>query len=148
MVDGSLNIKRQEIVDRLKSIKSEYDRCSDVKSDIAYRGSEWSVSDLLRHTIGSYGGMVVRILDEKEPNLNPNGYDRDASWSKERNSFLDEIESYINIATALTDDQLPRTAIFSGTTITIIDMIERVANHYDEHLAQLRDEVRVREGLA
>jgi hypothetical protein len=148
MIDGSLNIKRQEIIERLKSIKLEYDRCSDVKSDIAYRGSEWSVSDLLRHTIGSYGGMVVRILDEKEPNLNPNGYDRDASWSKERNSFLDEIESYINIATALTDDQLPRTAIFSGTTITIIDMIERVANHYDEHLAQLRDEVRVREGLA
>ena len=148
MIDGSLNIKRQEIIERLKSIKLEYDRCSDVKSDIAYRGSEWSVSDLLRHTIGSYGGMVVRILDEKEPNLNPNGYDRDASWSKERNSFLDEIENYINIATALTDDQLPRTAIFSGTTITIIDMIERVANHYDEHLAQLRDEVRVREGLA
>jgi hypothetical protein len=148
MFDGSLNIKRQEIIERLKSIKLEYDRCSDVKYDIAYRGSEWSVSDLLRHTIGSYGGMVVRILDEKEPNLNPNGYDRDASWSKERNSFLDEIESYINIATALTDDQLPRTAIFSGTTITVVDMIERVANHYDEHLAQLRDEVRVREGLA
>jgi len=148
MIDGSLNIKRQEIIERLKSIKLEYDRCSDVKSDIAYRGSEWSVSDLLRHTIGSYGGMVVRILDEKEPNLNPNGYDRDASWSKERNSFLDEIESYINIATALTDDQLPRTAIFSGTTITIIDMIERVANHYDDHLAQLRDELRVREGLS
>jgi|GEM_PF-1283002 hypothetical protein len=148
MVDGSLNIKRQEIVDRLKSIKSEYDRCSDVKSDIAYRGSEWSVSDLLRHTIGSYRGMVGRILDEKEPNLNPNGLDQEASWSKQRNSFLDEIESYINIATELTDDQLPRTAIFSGTTITIIDMIERVANHYDDHLAQLRDELRVREGLS
>ena len=53
MADELLNNKRQEIIERLKSIKSEYDRCSDVKPDVAYRGSEWSISDLLRHTRGS-----------------------------------------------------------------------------------------------
>lgn len=148
MVDGSLNTKRLEIIKCLKSIKSEYDRCLDVKPDIAYRGSEWSISDLLRHSRGSYRGMAARILDEEQPNLNPGGYDSGESWSIERNSLLDEIESYIKMATDLTNDQLSRTAIFSGTTITILDMLERVAGHYDEHLAQLRDEVRVREGLS
>ena len=48
----------------------------------------------------------------------------------------------------LTDEQVSRTAIFSGNTITTLDMLARVANHYDEHLAQLRDEVRIREGLS
>ena len=148
MVDVSLNVKRQEIIDRLTSIRSEYDRCTDVKSGIAYNGSEWSISDLLRHTRGSYRGMAAKILDEEQPDLNPNGYDSDESWSRERNALLDEIESYIKMATDLTDDQLPRTGIFSGNTITILDMLERVAGHYDEHLLQLRDEVRVREGLS
>ncbi len=148
MVDGSLNTKRLEIIESLKSIKSEYDRCSDVKPDIAYKGSEWSISDLLRHSRGSYRGMAARILGEEQPNLNPNGYDLAESWSIERNSLLDEIESYIKMATDLTNDQLSRTAIFSGTMITILDMLERVSGHYDEHLAQLRDEVRVREGLS
>ena len=148
MSDESLNTKRQEIIERLKSIKSEYDRCSDVKPDVAYRGSEWSISDLLRHTRGSYRGMAARILDEEEPNLNPGGYDSDEAWSRERNSLLDEIESYIKMAKDLDGDQLSRTAIFSGSVITILDMLERVAGHYDEHLAQLRDEVRAREGLS
>jgi hypothetical protein len=148
MVDVSLNVKRKEIIDRLTSIRSEYDRCTDVKSGIAYNGSEWSISDLLRHTRGSYRGMAAKILDEEQPDLNPNGYDSDESWSRERNALLDEIESYIKMATDLTDDQLPRTGIFSGNTITILDMLERVAGHYDEHLLQLRDEVRVREGLS
>ena len=148
MVDVSLNVKRKEIIDRLISIRSEYDRCTDVKSGIAYNGSEWSISDLLRHTRGSYRGMAAKILDEEQPDLNPNGYDSDESWSRERNALLDEIESYIKMATDLTDDQLPRTGIFSGNTITILDMLERVAGHYDEHLLQLRDEVRVREGLS
>ena len=148
MVDGSLNIKRQEMIERLKSIKSEYDRCSDVKSDTAYRGSEWSISDLLRHTRGSYRGMAAKILDEEQPNLNPDGYDSEESWSRERNSLLDEIQSYIQMATDLTSDQLSRTGIFSGNVITILDMLERISGHYDEHLAQLRDEVRLREGLS
>ena len=95
MADELLNNKRQEIIERLKYIKSEYDRCSDVKPDVAYRGSEWSISDLLRHTRGSYRGMAARILDEEDPNLNPGGYDSDESWSRARNSLLDEIESYI-----------------------------------------------------
>jgi hypothetical protein len=148
MVDGSLNNKRQEIIERLNSIKAEYDRCTDVKSDVAYKGSEWSISNLVGHTTGSYSGMALRILNEDKPNLNPNGYDSEASWSRERNSLLYEIESYIKMTTELTDEQIPRTAVFSGNTITILDMLERVANHYDEHLAQLRDEVRIREGLS
>ena len=148
MVDESLNNKRQEIIGRLNSIKAEYDRCTDAKAYVAYTGSEWSISDLVRHTTGSYSGMAVRILNEDKPNLNPNGYDSEASWSRERNLLLEEIESYITMTRELTDEQLPRTAIFSGNTITILDMLERVANHYDQHLAQLRDEVRVREGLS
>ena len=148
MTNESPNNSKQEIIERLNAIKAEYDRCTDVKAAIAFNGSEWSIADLIGHSTGSYSGMVMRILNEESPNLNPNGYDSEASWARQRNALLEEIENYIKITTELTDDQVSRTAIFSGNTITTLDMLARVANHYDEHLAQLRDEVRIREGLS
>ena len=148
MTNESPNNSKQEIIERLNAIKAEYDRCTDVKAAVAFNGSEWSIADLIGHSTGSYSGMVMRILNEESPNLNPNGYDSEASWTRQRNVLLEEIENYIKITKELTDDQVSRTAIFSGNTITTLDMLSRVANHYDEHLAQLRDEVRIREGLS
>ena len=148
MTNESPNNSKQEIIERLNAIKAEYDRCTDVKAAVAFNGSEWSIADLISHSTGSYSGMVMRILNEESPNLNPNGYDSEASWTRQRNALLEEIENYIKITKELTEDQLSRTAIFSGNTITTLDMLSRVANHCDEHLAQLRDEVRIREGLS
>ena len=148
MTNESPNNSKQEIIERFNAIKAEYDRCTDVKAAVAFNGSEWSIADLIGHSTGSYSGMVMRILNEESPNLNPNGYDSEASWTRQRNALLEEIENYIKITKELTDDQVSRTAIFSGNTITTLDMLSRVANHYDEHLAQLRDEVRIREGLS
>ena len=148
MTNESANNSKQEIIERLSAIKAEYDRCTDVKAAVAFNGSEWSIADLIGHSTGSYSGMVMRILNEEAPNLNPNGYDPEASWTRQRNALLEEIDSYIKITTELTDEQISRTAIFSGNTITTLDMLSRVANQYDEHLAQLRDEVRIREGLS
>ena len=106
MTNESPNNSKQEIIERLNAIKAEYDRCTDVKAAVAFNGSEWSIADLIGHSTGSYSGMVMRILNEESPNLNPNGYDSEASWTRQRNALLEEIEHYIKITKELTDDQV------------------------------------------
>ena len=148
MGNSSIESERQELLAQLNAAKAEYHRCvSDVDADTAYRGSEWSIVDLLNHVIGSYDGMVDRLLSEDNPNL-AGAYDANASWKRRCEALLGEIDSHIAIASDLTAEQLGRTGTFGKNTIRVMDMLTRIARHYDEHLAQLRDEVRPRENLA
>ena len=137
MVNSSIESERQELLQQLNTTKGEYHRCvSDVDADTAYRGSEWSIADLLNHVIGSYGGMIDRLLSEDNPNL-AGPYDANAAWKRRCEALLGEIDSHIAIATELTTEQLGRTGNFGTDTIRVMDMLTRIARHYDEHLAQL-----------
>ena len=149
MTADSLETRRQEILQRINGIRESYQTCvSDVTAEVANRGSEWSIADLLRHMMsGSYGGMLTRLLEEDNPDFG-NRFDPEVAWKRATDNMLKEIDGIISKANELTNEQLGREGQRSGETIGVLDVLTLMANHYDEHLSQLKDEVRPREGLS
>ena len=141
--------QRQQIVDRLGRIREGYQRCvDDVSAEASDIGTEWSISDLLKHsTDGYYRRMLTRLLEEDNPKLVGGGYDLEADWKNVVNGLLSDIDEAIGTASGLTAEQLGRSGQRGGQPIGALDVLTLMANHYDEHLAQLRDEIRPREGL-
>ena len=142
--------ERQNLVGRLTAIRDSYERCfSDVSAETANRGSEWSIVDLLRHvTAGYYQGMITRLLEEDNPPIGGNGFDLEVFWKRISDNTIRDIESAIAIAVELTTEQLGRSGERRGQSVTVLDTLANWADHFDEHLAQLRDEIRPREGLS
>jgi len=137
---------RAEVIGRLRKSRELYQQCvADVSAEVAYRGSEWSITDLLLHSTGSYGSMLSRILGEDNPDLG-GGYDSDAAWRRVVDGILSSIDKAISSA-ELPLDQLERSGKQVSGSIRALDVIVLMANHFEEHLAQLKDEVRPREGL-
>ena len=149
MTANSLESERQQLVARLRSIRRAYEQCvADISTQVATRGTEWSVVDLLRHATGGYlRNLLVRLLDEINPDLGVGGFDADASWKSVTDSILRDIDEDIDSAVDLNIEQLGRSGRRGSETIRVVDLLTQMADHYDEHLAQLRDEIRPREGL-
>ncbi len=149
MTENTLESTRQAIIDRLNGIRDGYDMClSDVSAEVGNNGTEWSMVDLLRHTTADYlRNMVKRVLDEDNPNLGGGGFDPEAGWRRIRDNILADIDSAVTMVMELTPEQLERKGDRNGETVTPLSLLEMWAGHYEEHLAQLRDEIRPREGL-
>ena len=149
MAANSLESERQQLVARLRNIREAYEQCvADISPEVATRGTEWSVVDLLRHTTGGYlRNLLVRLLDEVDPDLGVGGFDADANWNRVTDSILRDIDGAIDSAVDLNIEQLGRSGRRGSQTIRVVDLLTQMADHYDEHLAQLRDEIRPREGL-
>ena len=149
MTANSLESERQQLVARLRNIRKAYEQCvADISTQVATSGTEWSVVDLLRHTTGGYlRNLLVRLLDEVEPDLSGSGFDPDANWKRVTDSILRDIDGAIDSAVDLNVEQLGRSGRRGSQTIRVVDLLTQMADHYDEHLAQLRDEIRPREGL-
>lgn len=148
MTDTSLEARRQEVVGRLRRSREGFRKCvSDVNTEVANRGSEWSIADLLIHSTGSYRDLLTRLLEEDDPDLGGT-YDPDANWRRVIDTILRDIDGAIGTATDLTAEQLGRLGQRGGKSIGPLDVLTLMSNHYDEHLAQLRDEIRPREGLS
>ena len=149
MTANSVESERQQLVARLRNIRKAYEQCvADIPTQIATRGTEWSVVDLLRHTTGGYlRNLLVRLLDEVDPDLGVGGFDADASWKSVTDSILRDIDEDIDSAVDLNIEQLARSGRRGSETIRVVDLLTQMADHYDEHLAQLRDDIRPREGL-
>ena len=138
------------VMGRLRKVHDGYNMClTDVPPEVAVRGTEWSISDLLRHVNEDYNrSLVTRLLDEDNPQLGGGGgFDRARSWHRTVERTLANIDSAIELANALTDEQLNRAGQRSGREYTVLDALENWTGHFEEHLAQLRDEIRPREGL-
>ena len=148
MATNALESERQQLVARLRNIRGAYEQCvADISTQVATRGTEWSVVDLLEHTAGEYlRDLVVRLLDEVDPDLG-GGFDADANWKRVTDSILRDIDVAIDSAVDLNVEQLGRSGRRGSQTIRVVDLLTQMADHYDEHLAQLRDEIRPREGL-
>ena len=148
MTGPSNDARREDLVKRLKASRALLETCTaDVFPEIAYRGSEWSVGDLLTHMSGSnYQVMARRILDEDSPQLG-GGYDPVARWRRSVELVQGRIDDSLAIATDLTAEQMERVGHRSGEATTVLDTLEVAAAHFEEHLAQLKDEIRPREGL-
>ena len=140
----------EQIGSRLRVVRDEYHGClSDVPPDVALRGTEWSISDLLAHVNADYNrNTVTRLLEEDNPPLGGGGgSDLARFWDRTVERTLGNIDSAIAIAEGLTEEQLNRAGQRGGRDYTVLDALENWVNHFEEHLAQLRDEIRPREGL-
>ena len=147
MTNESLEARRKQVTDRLRNIRKSYGECvSDVTADLANTGSEWSIVDLLRHVTGSYRGMLTRLLEEDNPDLG-GAYDPEAAWKRVTDTVMRDIEGAISTASDLTVEQLGRSGQRSGKSVDVLDVLVLIADHYDEHLAQLKNEIRPREDL-
>jgi hypothetical protein len=146
MTEDSLEKQRQGLIVRLTEVRERYTQCvADVSIEVANRGSEWSIVDLLRHTAGSYRTMLTRLLKEDNPQMS--GFDADANWRIVVDSILTDIDEVIKVASDLTVEELGRSGKRGDQAISVLDVLTRIVNHYDEHLRQLIEEVRPREGL-
>ena len=149
MTQGSTESSKQAVLDRLNNIRNDYEMClSDVTAEVGNRGTEWSMVDLLRHATGDYiRNMVNRVLDENNPNLGGGGFDMEAGWRRVRDNALGDIDRAIEQLNELTPEQLERKGERNGEPVSPLSLFEMWAGHYEEHLNQLRNEIRPREGL-
>ena len=147
MQDMSIEARRDRVVARLKSVREAHEKClTDISTEVGNRGSEWSIADLLRHTNGEgYPNRIKRLLEEENPKLP--GFDREGAWQQLVEATLARIDQALDWATNLTPDQLNRPGERGGQPITVFGLLETHTTHFEEHLAQLSDEVRPREGL-
>ena len=147
MQDVPIETRRDQVVARLKSVREAHERClSNVSAEVGNRGSEWSIADLLRHANGEgYPNRIRRLLEEDDPKLP--GPDREGAWQQLIEAVLARIDQALNWATTLTPDQMNRPGERGGQPLTVIGVLETHTAHFEEHLAQLRDEIRPREGL-
>ena len=147
MDNSSVERRREAVVTRLKAARESYERCFDgVAAEAASHGSEWSVADLLRHVNGGlFRTMIMRLLDEDSPQLGR--FDRQVVWDQLIKTSLGNIDEALKIATDITPEQMIRTGERNGQPYSSLDAIEAWATHLEEHLAQLQNEIRPREGL-
>lgn len=147
MQNTSVEARREAVVPRLKSVRVEYSKCiRDVTADMANTGSEWSVADLLRHVNGdSYPNRIARLLKEDNPQLP--SFDRERAWRQLIETSLARIDEALNLAATLTPEQLARAGKRARQPYAVIDALETWTAHFEEHLAQLRDEIRPRQRL-
>ena len=147
MTEDSLEKQRQGLIVRLTEVRERYAQCvADVPIEVATRGSEWSIVDLLRHTTGGgYRTMLTRLLKEDNPQMS--GFDAGANWRRVADSILTDIDEVIKVASDLTVEELGRSGQRGDQAIGVLDVLTLIVNHYDEHLRQLIEEVRPREGL-
>ena len=147
MQEISVEEHRQKLLARLGSAREGYEQCvTDVTADVGNNGSEWSVADLLRHASAeAYRDRVNRLLEEDNPQLP--GFDRERVWQRLAETCLARVDEALNLASALTPEQLARAGTRAGQPYGVVDALENWTSHFEEHLAQLRDEIRPREGL-
>ena len=147
MDNSSVGSRREAVVTRLNAASESYQRCfSDVTAEAAFVGSEWSIVDLLRHVNGGlFRAMIMRLLDEDSPQLG--SFNRQAVWDQLVETSLGNIDEALKIATTITPEQMIRTGERNGKPYSSLDALEAWATHLEEHLAQLQNEIRPREGL-
>ena len=140
--------RREALIAQLNDIREAYQAClNDVNSTLANNGTEWSISDLLRHVISdtTYKNMTHRLLDEDSPNFERS--DPDAVLESLINQSLGKIDEALAVANKVTLQQLTKSGTRRSQPYAVIDSLESWTNHFKEHLTQLSNEIRPREGL-
>ena len=139
--------RHSKLINKLEVLKNGYEDClNGLSPEQALSGSEWSVRDLLAHSTGGlYQTMTRRILAEDNPDFGNNSFDIEKWWQRTLERSIDDVTQAYETAKNLTKEQMNRTGIRNGETITPIDTLENWAEHLEEHFLQLRDEVIPRE---
>ena len=148
MTGPSAESRRDGIVERLRATRAAHERCvGDVAPEVGLNGSEWSVVDLLNHSKDrDYQDMARRFTEETSPQF-VGRYDPAKELRDAVESVLATIDDALDVATSLTSEQLGRVGQRRGKPFAALDALELSVAHFEEHLAQLKDEIRPREGL-
>jgi hypothetical protein len=147
-MENPIQKRREAVIERLKGIRETHEKClGDVTAEAGNIGSEWSIGDLLRHSSGDgYHNMINRLLEENQPKLP--AFDRERAWKQLTDASLAKIDAALELAATISPEQLARAGERRGKPYSVIDGLETWVSHFEEHIFQLRDEVRPREGLA
>lgn len=147
MTTESNKTRQATIITRLDTARQSLEKSiSDVSPAMASRGSEWSVGDLLAHLSETYyQDMAAKILSEEQPIFA--SYDSETEWKRQQELALSCIDDVIDIVNRLTPEDMDRSGQMNGQPLMVLDALELSVAHFEEHLAQLKDEVRPREGL-
>jgi hypothetical protein len=150
MSQDNIKSRKQDLTVRLEGIRDSYRQSlSDITAEVAFNGTEWSVVDLLRHvTAVYYPNQATSMLEEDSPDLTTPAFDLSVAWQRSTDRIMEQINDALFMATDLSLDQLQRTGTRAGNTIVVIGVLEGWAVHFEEHLKQLQEEIRPREGLA
>lgn len=148
MTEPSPDSRRDATATRLRAARTGYERCVEgVTPDRGMHGAEWSILDLLHHTSDpDYQDMARRFVEEESPQF-VGGYDPAAEWRQAIAAVLASIDDALSIAISLTPNQMSRVGQRRGKPFAALDALELSVAHFEEHLVQLRDEIRPREGL-
>ena len=147
MTERNLEEQQATLVARLVASRDLLKEClSDVTVESGWRGIQWSIGDLLVHMNETYyQDLASKILNEEEPQLLE--YQYEAEWQRVVEQTLSRVEEDIKITSSLTSSQLRRNGQMGGEALNILDAFELSVAHVEEHVAQLKDEIRPREGL-
>ena len=139
--------RRLAIVERLTTARETYEKClGDVTVDVGNNGSDWSIADLLWHASTEiHRDRLTRLLEEDNPQFP--GFDRERAWQRLTEACLERVDQALTAATTLTPEQLARPGTRGGQPHGVVDALDAWTAHLEEHLAQLRTEIRPREGL-
>ena len=150
MSDSNIETQKQELRVRLEGIRDSYNQnLNDIRAEVGFNGTEWSVADLLRHVTGAYyPNQVASLLEEDNPDLTTPAFDLGLAWERSTERIMGQINDALSLTNDLSAEQLQRTGVRSGDTVVVIDVLEGWAAHFEEHLSQLQNEIRPREGLA
>jgi hypothetical protein len=107
----------------------------------ALRDDAWSVMHVLAHLAGDGGGhftpaydMLLRGVRELEAPEN-----REERYAAASNGALRRLDDSIAFAARLSGEQLMKSARKDGRERYVIGYVEREADHFEDHLMQLRD---------
>jgi hypothetical protein len=143
------NFEEQQatLVARLIASRNLLKEClADVTVESGWRGIQWSIGDLLAHLKESYyQDLASKILNEEEPQLLE--YPYEAEWKRVVDQTLSRVEEDIKVTSSLTSSQLRRNGQMGGEVLNVLDALELSVAHVEEHVVQLKDEIRPREGL-
>jgi len=90
---------------------------------------------------------VTSLLEEDSPDLTTPAFDLSVAWQRTTERLMGQIAEALSMTKDLSLDQLQRSGTRSGDTVVVIGVLEGWAAHFEEHLKQLQDEIRPREGL-
>jgi len=144
-VTANLEERRQAVLGRLREQRAQLEAAlNGIAPADNNVGSEWSALDLLRHLNGrQYPGQVERLLQEENPTFGGGGaFTPEAAWRRTIDQSLAAIDEAIGHAEELSPVQIARKGRrASGAILTVMDVLEAWAAHYDDHLNQLTKEI-------
>ncbi|MBI4300798.1 MAG: DinB family protein [Chloroflexi bacterium] len=150
MTEPTPVVRRDAAVSRIRATRAELQEALErMSAEDAFKGSEWSVADAMRHIGGRSGYITWAERLVKEGNLDfPSFPSWDEAWKRMINQTLEAFEDAAKFVESLSADDLLKAGKRRGEAVTVADLVEGIAAHYEEHVKQIRGEIKPRLGFS